>query len=224
MTATTRVHPTILRGPEARASLTRTFGDNVVPESVLERNQKLYGERLTPQQVVDTILRDVRLEGDAAVERYSSLLDGLPGFGMEVPYERLVQARDSLEPALLTAIRTAISRLRHCRCSHPGLRRAVFIAPSAPVAAPAAALGTGLIRSGLIWSGLIWSGLIRSGFGRGFGLHRLRSNLLRSCLATFGPVASPLLHSRSRPLIAGHLCSSLLRPRLLHAFPSTFDL
>jgi histidinol dehydrogenase len=108
----TRIHPTILRGPEARANLTRSFGDNVVPESVLERNQKLYGERLTPQQVVDRILRDVRLEGDVAVERYSKLLDGLPAFGMEVPHERLVQARDSLEPALLTAIRTSISRLR----------------------------------------------------------------------------------------------------------------
>ena len=42
----------ILQGVAARAALSRNFSDIPVPESVLERNQQLYGERLTPEQVV----------------------------------------------------------------------------------------------------------------------------------------------------------------------------
>jgi histidinol dehydrogenase len=102
----------VLTGADARSALTRTFGESKVSEATLERNAKLYGERLTPQQVVDRILREVRVEGDAAVLRYAEKLDGVPGFGLEVPRSELEYARDSLEPALLEAIRHAIRRVR----------------------------------------------------------------------------------------------------------------
>ncbi len=106
------VQTKVLTGAEARAALTRSFGEAEVSEATLERNAKLYGERLTPQQVVDRILREVRVEGDAAVLRYAEKLDGVPAFGLEVPQSELENARDGLEPALLAAIRHAIQRVR----------------------------------------------------------------------------------------------------------------
>ena len=102
----------VLTGAQARASLTRSFGESQVSEATLDRNAKLYGERLTPQQVVDRILEDVRREGDAAVLRYAEKLDGISEFGLEVPASALERARDSLDPALLGAIRHAIRRVR----------------------------------------------------------------------------------------------------------------
>ena len=108
---TTATHPAILQGGAARAALTRRFGENPISEAVLERNAQLYGERLTPQQVVDRILHDVQHQGDQAVLRYAQLLDGVPAFGLEVPRSELERARDSLEPTVIQAIRTAIGRL-----------------------------------------------------------------------------------------------------------------
>jgi histidinol dehydrogenase len=102
----------VLAGHEARAALTRSFGEAEVSEATLERNRAFYGERLTPQQVVDRILHEVQIEGDAAVLRYAEKLDGVPAFGLEVPRSELEHARDSLEPALLDAIRHAIRRVR----------------------------------------------------------------------------------------------------------------
>ena len=102
----------ILQGEVARAALTRSFGELEVSEATLERNAALFGERLTPQGVVDKILREVRLEGDVAVKRYAGLLDGIPPFGLDVPRDQLEYARDSIDPVLLESIRHAIRRVR----------------------------------------------------------------------------------------------------------------
>lgn len=109
----------VLTGAEARAALTRSFGESEVSEATLDRNARLYGERLTPQQVVDRILRDVRHEGDAAVLRYAGMLDGVQEFGLEVPRSNLEHARDALEPRLLEAIRHAIRRVRAFHQAQP---------------------------------------------------------------------------------------------------------
>ncbi len=103
----------VLEGAQALEALTRRFGEDTVPAHVLERNRALYGEPLTPAQAVERILRDVRLEGDAALERYAALLDGVPASGtFEVTRGAMLEARDSLEPALLEAIRHAVRRVR----------------------------------------------------------------------------------------------------------------
>jgi histidinol dehydrogenase len=109
----------MLQGEAARAALKRSFGELEVPEATLERNAVLFGERLTPQGVVDRILREVRLEGDVAVKRYAALLDGIPPFGLEVPRHQLEHARDSIEPDLLEAIRHAIRRVRDFHRAQP---------------------------------------------------------------------------------------------------------
>jgi histidinol dehydrogenase len=106
-------HPEVLRGTEARESLTRSFGEQAVSPETLRRNEALYGEPLTPEQAVDRILRAVRLEGDEAVIRFAGKLDGIPASGMfEVSQQEMLEARDSLSPDLLVAIRHAIRRVK----------------------------------------------------------------------------------------------------------------
>jgi histidinol dehydrogenase len=113
-------HPEVLRGTEARESLTRSFGEQAVSPETLSRNEALYGEPLTPEQAVDRILRAVRLEGDEAVIRLANKLDGIPASGMfEVSQQELLDARDSLSPDLLVAIRHAIKRVKDFYLKQP---------------------------------------------------------------------------------------------------------
>jgi histidinol dehydrogenase len=113
-------HPEVLRGTEARESLSRGFGEQAVSPSTLQRNEALYGEPLTPEQAVDRILREIRLEGDEAVVRYASKLDGIPASGVfEVSREEMLNARDSISPELLLAIRHAIKRVKDFYLKQP---------------------------------------------------------------------------------------------------------
>ncbi|ULH16594.1 histidinol dehydrogenase [Deinococcus sp. KNUC1210] len=100
----------ILKGPEARRALQRQFSEIPVPESVLERNERLYGERLTPEQVVERILNDVKARGDAALYDWTERLDGYRPQALEVSAEELEAA--TVEPELLSALELAISRVR----------------------------------------------------------------------------------------------------------------
>jgi histidinol dehydrogenase len=46
-----------------------------VPDSMLDGIEKLFGERITPDEVVRRILRDVRERGDAAVIEWTQKID-----------------------------------------------------------------------------------------------------------------------------------------------------
>ncbi len=102
----------ILQNLDAKRALTRAFGEKTVSETTLERNRKLFGEPLTPDAAVARILHDIRLEGDAAVQRYAEKIDGLALGGLEVPRSEWEVARDAMEPTLLEAIRHAVRRVR----------------------------------------------------------------------------------------------------------------
>lgn len=99
----------ILQGEAARAALSRSFNDIPVPESVLARNEQLYGERLTPQQVVERILADVRARGDDALLDWTEKVDGSRPT-LRVSAEEIGAAR--IGPELLAALRLAIERVR----------------------------------------------------------------------------------------------------------------
>ncbi len=109
----------ILQGADAFAALTRSFGEKPVTDATLDRNEHLFGERLTPAEVVNRILHDIQTQGDAAVGRYARLLDGVPEGGLEVTRAEMEAARDSLAPELLGAIRHAIRRLRAFHAAQP---------------------------------------------------------------------------------------------------------
>jgi histidinol dehydrogenase len=99
----------ILQGDDARAALSRNFSQIPVPESVLDRNEQLFGERLKPEQVVERILDDVRLRGDAALLDWTEKLDGIRP-ELRVSAEDLAAAE--VAPELLSALRLAIARVR----------------------------------------------------------------------------------------------------------------
>ncbi len=106
----------ILQGDAARTALSRSFNDIPVPESVLERNEQLYGERLTPEQVVERILADVRARGDAALLDWTEKVDGFRPT-LQVTSEEIQAA--TIEPELHQAILLAIRRVRDFYLKQP---------------------------------------------------------------------------------------------------------
>ncbi len=83
--------------------------DMEVDETVAQRTAELFGEPLTPGQVVDRIVEDVRRTGDAAVADYARRLDGmdLPPAQFFVSDEEIEAAYEEAEPPVVAAIRRA---------------------------------------------------------------------------------------------------------------------
>ena len=100
----------ILKGEAARLALTRKFSEIPVPESVLARSEKLFGERLSPEQVVTRILDDVKLRGDEALLDWTEKLDGHRPERLEVSQAEIQAA--TVAPELHAAIELAIARVR----------------------------------------------------------------------------------------------------------------
>ncbi|QDS93342.1 Histidinol dehydrogenase [Roseimaritima multifibrata] len=80
---------------------------NVVSPRGRALTEKVFGEALTPVQVVDRICGDVQREGDAAVLRYGAALDGadLTADELRVPSSALEQAHQKADPEFLGTIR-----------------------------------------------------------------------------------------------------------------------
>jgi histidinol dehydrogenase len=71
----------------------------------------LFGQPLTPDEVVAQILRDVRAEGDEAVRRYSLLLDKGAAEPVRVPEERIHLAWQRTPLHLQQALQSAADRI-----------------------------------------------------------------------------------------------------------------
>ena len=100
----------VLQGADARAALTRSFSQIPVPDAVLARIEQTFGERLTPEQVVERILLDVRARGDDALRDWTERLDGSRPAELEVSAAELAAAQ--VAPELHVAIRLAAERVR----------------------------------------------------------------------------------------------------------------
>ena len=83
---------------------------DVVSEAGRQRTIEIFGEALTPQQVVEKICRDVDARGLDAVLEYSERIDGkrMTPEELRVPQEELDKARDSVEPEFLDAVNAVI--------------------------------------------------------------------------------------------------------------------
>lgn len=80
---------------------------NVVSEAGRQRTMELFGEPLTPQEVVERICEDVRSQGLQAVLHYTFKLDGrqLTADSIRVPAEELAAAARSASPDFLDTVR-----------------------------------------------------------------------------------------------------------------------
>ena len=104
----------------AREALQRTdpLDTSDIPEEVLDRNEQLFGQRLSPLEAVQRIIGDVRRDGDQALRRYTRLLDGVDSERLEVGREELDAAVDALSPELRKSLEIASERIEafHKEC------------------------------------------------------------------------------------------------------------
>ncbi|MHC1762429.1 MAG: histidinol dehydrogenase [Negativicutes bacterium] len=93
------------------------FDEVIVSEKVRERICRTFGEAISPLQLVERIVRDIRTQGDAAVLEYTAKIDGvtLTAAGMEVTAEEKRQAIEGLDEELLAALKKAAENVR---CFH----------------------------------------------------------------------------------------------------------
>jgi len=104
----------VIRGLEkAKAEVFRIdpLGQNSLPASVMDRTESAFGERLTPQESVGKILGDVQTEGDAAIRRYTRMLDGLELDGLEVTPADMARSQKKVPSDLVDALKLAAKRV-----------------------------------------------------------------------------------------------------------------
>lgn len=99
---------------EAQASILRRRAlDQIeVPPTLAEGIQRIFGEPLTPAQVVERILKDVRERGDAALRDYTRRIDGVELEALAVSEAEMEAAWDATDEALREALELAAARIR----------------------------------------------------------------------------------------------------------------
>ena len=107
---------------EALADLTRrgSFLDPDLSERVRDGIRRVFGEDLGAREVVERIVTEVRVEGDAAVRRYTEAFDGTAPERLEVPRRDWDQARATIAPELVAAMEIAAGRIRTFHERQPG--------------------------------------------------------------------------------------------------------
>jgi len=104
----------IVEDAEARQVLLKHRGlglDTVTPQ-VLDRIEDAFGQRLTPLQVVERVLGDVKSRGDQAVRELTLKLDGTSLDALEVPKEKVEAAYGSVDGQVVEALRRSAERVR----------------------------------------------------------------------------------------------------------------
>jgi len=82
-----------------------------VSQRVLDGIAQLFGEPLTPEQVVTKILKDVRMNGDSALQKWTQALDSIDLQPAPVSKDLIQAALDSLPPAQRDALEKSASRI-----------------------------------------------------------------------------------------------------------------
>lgn len=82
-----------------------------VSQRVQDGMTKLFGAPLTPDEAVSRILKDVRSNGDSALQSWTLTLDGLDLQPAPVSRDSIQSALDSITPAQQEALRKAAARI-----------------------------------------------------------------------------------------------------------------
>lgn len=82
-----------------------------VSQRVLDGIARLFGEPLTPEEAVTHILKDVRANGDSALQKWTLTLDGLDLRPAPVSKAAIQSALDSISPAQHEALELAAERI-----------------------------------------------------------------------------------------------------------------
>ncbi len=106
--------PRLIRDPEeARRALTRRrgFEETELSPRMQDGIRRVFGVDLSPEEVVDRILGEVRDEGDAAVLRYTAAFDSAAESQLEVPRSTWTAALAGLDSSLQDALRLAADQI-----------------------------------------------------------------------------------------------------------------
>jgi len=102
--------------------LRRTAWDEIdTPESMLDRNAELFGERIGPDEVVRRILADVRQRGDIAIREWTATLDGITLPTLVVAREQIERAYTEVKAEVVDAIKLAAERIEQFHRRQPAL-------------------------------------------------------------------------------------------------------
>lgn len=93
--------------------------DMSVPPSLQAGITRMFGEPLTPAQVVDRILTDVRERGDAALREWTERLDGKSFASFAVPQAAMQAALEALPAEQRAALELAADRVRRFHQAQP---------------------------------------------------------------------------------------------------------
>ncbi len=109
---------------EARATILRRRppAEETLPPAVAGRVRQVFGEDLGAAEAVRRIIDAVRRDGDAAVRRFTELLDGYRPEALEVPAAEIEAACREVGPELFESLRLAAERIRafHARQTRTG--------------------------------------------------------------------------------------------------------
>jgi len=107
---------------KARQLLTREnfWGRFTTPPGLGAQIKEVFGEELSVQEVVDRIIGEVRGKGDEALFDYTNKLDGVRLESLEVDRQEVVDAYDTIDKKLVSALEFAAKRIRdfHLACGH----------------------------------------------------------------------------------------------------------
>jgi histidinol dehydrogenase len=82
-----------------------------VSQRMLDGIAQLFGEALTPEQAVTRILKDVRMNGDSALQKWTLTLDSFDRPPAPVSPDSIQSALDSISPAQRDALEKAAARI-----------------------------------------------------------------------------------------------------------------
>lgn len=113
----------ILDVPTAQQTILRraAWDEWEVPESLLDGNEKLFGERITPDEGVRRILADVRKRGDAALAEWTQRLDRVRAATLVIGRAEIEAAYTQLDAAVVAALKLAAARIERFHRRQPAL-------------------------------------------------------------------------------------------------------
>ena len=96
-----------------------SMDDLPVSGKVLDGIESIFGEPLSPESVVQIILDEVRSEGNAALQKWSRVLDGYNSSDFRVPLETIRDALSHVPEELLAALELSRERIRRFYQNQP---------------------------------------------------------------------------------------------------------
>jgi len=83
-----------------------------IPAGLKQKIKEVFHEELTPQQVVQRIVAEVRAKGDSALFDYNRRIDGVESTDLQVKKDEIAQAYSRVSQELVSALNLAAQRIR----------------------------------------------------------------------------------------------------------------